>query len=690
MLLLLGSLLPASASAQAPPPGGPVAPVPAPTTEVIVRFAPGTDARERGEARADADVRRQAVLPLAGAEVVDPEAGVGVAQAVRDLERDPRVLYAEPNASRVAFATPNDRFFGQQWGLQNTGQVVANSGGTPGADIDAPAAWDVTTGSRDVVVGVIDSGADTAHPDLAANLWRNPGESGAGQATNGIDDDRNGFVDDVNGWDFAEHDAQPLDAEGHGTHVAGTVGARGGNAIGVTGVAQSSSLMVLRSLGADGSGSVADVVTAYAYAARNGARVVNLSLGGNSGSQTERDALAAASGVLFVAAAGNDGADNDTAGTFPCNYELVNVVCVGASDRNDALASFSNRGKRTVDLAAPGVNIASTYLNGTYVYLSGTSMATPHVTGVAALALARAPGLTVPQLRDVLLSSVDPIFALRSVTVTGGRLNAARAVRAAGSFASAPPGGSTVPAPGPSGSTGSPPPEPSAPVAAPPASPPAADPPASPPSATPPPASPPSATPPPASPPSTMPPPASPPSTMPPPASPPSATPPASAPESSTPPTPPETSAPSSPAPAPPGERSASSSPAPVPPSIAKMAAAAMDRTAPGLAVRAARTLRSRTLRASGLRATVTCSQACRLSASLTLDATTARKLGLRSRRIAFTSATVARAGRRVIVLRPTATVRARLRGRGRATLLVTARNAAGGSRTRSQQVTLR
>lgn len=632
-LLLLGSLLlPAAASAQGSRPGGPVVPDPAPTTEVIVRFAPGMDARERGEARAEADVRREAVLPLAGAELVDPEAGVGVAQAVRELERAPGVLYAEPNAPRVAFATPNDRFFGLQWGLQNTGQLVANTGGTPGADIDAPAAWDVTTGSRDVVVGVIDSGADTAHPDLAANLWRNPGESGAGQATNGLDDDANGFVDDVNGWDFAETDAQPLDANGHGTHVAGTVGAQGGNGIGVTGVAQSASLMVLRSLGADGSGTVADVVAAYAYAARNGARVVNLSLGGASGSQTERAALAAASGVLFVAAAGNDGADNDTTGSFPCNYELVNVVCVGASDRSDALASFSNRGTRTVDLAAPGVNIASTYRDGMYIYMDGTSMAAPHVTGVAALALSRAPGLTVPQLRDVLLSSVDPIPALRSVTVTGGRVNAARAVQATAAFASAPAGAPT-PASASSGTTGSSSPQ------------------------------------------------ASPSSTPPAPASPPATSAPATTPETTTPSGPPETSAPSSPT---------ATTPPPSAPAVLTAAAAAADRTALGLAVRASRTLRFRTLRTSGLRATVSCSVACRLSASLTLDAATARKVGLRSRQIAFTSATVARAGRKVVVLRPTATVRARLRGRGRATLRVTARDAAGNSPTRSQRVILR
>ncbi len=609
-VLLLGTLLlPAAASAQAPSRVESVAPAPAPTTEVIVRFAPGADARQRGEARADADVRREAVLPLAGAELVDPEAGVGVAQAVRDLERDPAVLYAEPNAPRVAFAAPNDRFFGLQWGLRNTGQLVRGTGGTPGADIDAPAAWDATTGSRTVVVGVIDSGADTAHPDLAANLWRNPGESGAGQATNGRDDDGNGFVDDVNGWDFVEKDAQPLDAEGHGTHVAGTVGAQGGNAIGVTGVAQSSSLMVLRSVGATGSGTVADVLTAYAYAARNGARVVNLSFGGDTGSRAERDAMTAASGVLFVAAAGNDGADNDTTGIFPCNYELVNVVCVGASDRNDALASFSNRGARTVDLAAPGVDIASTYPDGKYVYMDGTSMAAPHVTGVAALALARAPGLTVSQLRDVLLSSVDAVPGLRPVTVTGGRLNAARAVQAAASVASA--GASTAPASRTSGTAGSSPPEPSPPPAGAPA------------------------------------------------------------------PAPTETSPPSAPA-------------GPSPPVVATTAAAARDRIPPRLTLRAARTLRSRTLRTRGLRATVNCSESCRLSVSLRLDAATARRLGLRSLRIAMQSATISRAGRRVVVLRLTAAARARLRGSGRATLLVTARDAAGNQHTRSQAVRLR
>ena len=611
LLLGLSGLLPAVASGQQAGPGGPATADPAPATEVIVRFAPGTDARERGEARSEADVRREAVLPLAGAELVDPEPGVGVAEAVRDLERDPGVLYAEPNASRVALAPPNDEFFRVQWGLQNTGQralAPPNAAGTLAADIRAPAAWDVTTGSREVAVAVIDSGADTSHPDLVDNLWRNPGESGPGQATNGLDDDGNGFADDVNGWDFFANDAQPLDDEGHGTHVTGTVGAKGNNAIGVTGVAQSGSLMILRALDANGSGSVAGVISAYAYAARNGARVVNLSFGGGDGSRAERDAIAAASGLLFVAAAGNDGANNDVVGSFPCNYDLPNVVCVGASDRNDALAGFSNRGARTVDLVAPGVEIASTYFDPTstsaasrYVYLSGTSMAAPHVAGIAALALSRAPGLTVSQLRDALLTSVDVLPALQPVTVTGGRANAARAVQAAGAAETGAPAST-----GSTGATGPAGPAPSTTVSPPPAPPPA---------------------------------------------------------------------------------------PAPVvtlPPPVAPPVTVAVDRNAPGLVLSTPRVQRVRTLRARGLRATVSCSEACRLSAGLTLDAATARKLGLRSRRIAFKTATTTRAGRRVVVLRLTAAARTRLRRSARATLQVTARDAAGNSRTRSLRVSLR
>lgn len=611
--MMVAGMAPASAVAQAPSGAG--APDPAPATQIIVRFAAGTDSRERGEARSDADVRREAVLPLARTELVDPDPGVAVTEAIRLLEREPDVLYAEPNASRAAYAAPDDRFYRLQWGLENTGQRPFDPRspltGVVGADIDASAAWDVTTGSRDVVVGVVDSGAAIPHPDLAGNLWRNPGESGEAQADNGFDDDGNGFADDVNGYDFADSDAQPLDGDGHGTHVAGTIGAEGGNAIGVTGVAQSSSLMVLRALDDNGRGDVADTLAAYAYAARNGARVVNLSFGGAFPSRAERDALSAAGDVLFVAAAGNGGADNDAGGSFPCSYDLPNVICVAATDRADGLAGFSNRGRRTVDLGAPGVEIGSTsfdadgdgdYANE-YVSMTGTSMAAPHVAGVAALALSRAPGLTVAQLRGVLLGSVEATPALRATTVTGGRLNAAGAVQAADTAGPAP----SPPPPGPPQED--PAPDPAvvsgwSPVGA----------------------------------------------------------------------------MPATPASAGPG--------APVTPAGPRPGVGG-DRTAPGLVVRSGASRRVVKLRRRGVGVSVRCSEACRLTLTLTLDAATARKLGLR-RQIAVSRATVLRSGRRVVVLRLSAAARARLRGRGRAVIRVTAADAAGNRRTRTQAITLR
>jgi thermitase len=398
---------------------------------VIVRFEAGADASERAAARRAADVENPERLPSPGLEVVEPEPGVTVRESIEALERSPDVVYAEPDAPRRAVATPDDRFFALQWALRNSGQVVGGTAGVPAADIDAGGAWDVTTGSADVVVAVVDSGVDVSHPDVAPNLWADRGETGGGREANGIDDDGDGLIDDRMGWDWVQGDNQPLDGNGHGTHVAGTIAARGNDATGVAGVAWRASIMPLRVLGDDGSGRVSDVIKAYGYAARHGARIVNASLGGGSSSRAERDAIAAASNVLFVVAAGNDGADNDTTASYPCNYELANVVCVAASDQSDALASFSNYGSRTVDLAAPGVNIASTWPGGTWTLLDGTSMATPHVAGVAALVLAARPGLGVAGLRDVVISSGDPRPALTGRIVSGARLNAARAVAAA-------------------------------------------------------------------------------------------------------------------------------------------------------------------------------------------------------------------------------------------------------------------
>jgi subtilisin family serine protease len=419
-------VLPAGAGAAEP--GGPTAPGSASVTRVIVRFAADASTQERADMRAAADVKRDATLPLRGLELVDPEPGVSVGAAVADLERMDGVVYAEPDHVVRQTAVPNDPLLSYEWDM---------------SAIRAPEAWDVTTGSAQVTVGVVDTGIDATHPDLAPNLWTNPGESGGGRETNGVDDDGNGRIDDVHGWDFVDHDAQPQDGNGHGTHVSGTIGARGNDASGVAGLNWSSAIMPLRVLGDDGSGYVSDAITAYAYAARSGARVVNASLGGPSSSRAEHDAIAAAPSTLFVVAAGNDGADNDTTPEYPCDYDLANVVCVAASDHDDTLASFSNYGPANVDLAAPGVDIASTWPGARYALLDGTSMATPHVAGAAALLLAHDGTLSVAGLRAALLSSVHPVAALAGRVATGGRLDVAAAL----SVPPAPPAPPPAPAP---------------------------------------------------------------------------------------------------------------------------------------------------------------------------------------------------------------------------------------------------
>jgi subtilisin family serine protease len=428
---------------------------------VLVRFAPGTDSAERAAARQAAGAEFEESLPLRRLQVVEPRLGRSTNEVIERLERSDDVLYAEPDLTRTAFVVPNDPFFGELWGLDNTGQSVnSQAGGTADADIDATEAWDRTTGSAAVTVGILDTGVAYAHPDLAPNIWVNPGESGLGRETNGIDDDVNGYVDDWHGWDWsgnnsaAPDDNDPADENWHGTHVAGTVGARGNNGTSVTGVAWHVSLVPLRVLNSAGQGLVSDLIEGYGYARRQGLRIVNASLGGAGGSDAERDALAAASNTLFVVAAGNGGTDqlgdnNDTTPTYPCSYNLPNVICVAATDSKDQLASFSNYGSTSVDLAAPGVQIHSTIPPATRAWAGGTSMATPHVSGAAALEMARFPTASVAGIRAALLQSVDAKPSLAGKTVTGGRLNVFRAL-----------GGIPVP-PAPSGgSTPTPPPTP--------------------------------------------------------------------------------------------------------------------------------------------------------------------------------------------------------------------------------------
>ena len=340
------------------------------------------------------------------------------------------VAALEPDFAVWTTATPNDPLYGPyNWGLNNTGQT----GGKADADIDAPEAWNTTTGNGSVVVGVIDSGVDYTHPDLTGNMWRNPGEI----AGNSIDDDRNGYTDDVYGWDFFNNDSNPMDDNGHGTHVAGTIAASGNNGIGVAGVAWNAKVMALKFLGADGSGSMSAALAAINYATKMrtqygiNVRVTNNSWGGGGYSSSLFNAInqSAQAGILFVAAAGNGGADgigdnNDVTPEYPASYNVANVLSVAATDHNDNLATFSNYGANWVDLAAPGVNIASTAAGGGYVYMSGTSMATPHVSGAAALAFSHNPSATYQQVRSALMNGVDKLSNLTGKMVSGGRLNA--------------------------------------------------------------------------------------------------------------------------------------------------------------------------------------------------------------------------------------------------------------------------
>ncbi|HEU4976077.1 MAG TPA: S8 family serine peptidase [Baekduia sp.] len=336
-------------------------PAPAPAAvpgEIVVGFRSGADRGDRAAVRSAADVRLHRDLRLPHAELVRVEAGQTVGAAVRALQRRSDVRYAEPNyVYRATDTTPDDPGFSLEWGLQNTGQAVdGSSGGIPGLDIGAPAAWDLATGTAGTVVAVIDSGVAYDHPDLAPNVWTNAAEI----AGNGIDDDGNGKADDVQGWDFVDGDNTPWDLNDHGTHVAGTIAARGNNGIGIAGVAWTASIMPVRALDASGSGTDADIAQAMDYAADNGARVVNLSLGGPGWSQAMSDAITGHPGTLFVVAAGNESSDDDTTPSYPCSYTAANVVCVAATDSRDALASFSNYGATSVDLAAPGVGIYST------------------------------------------------------------------------------------------------------------------------------------------------------------------------------------------------------------------------------------------------------------------------------------------------------------------------------------------
>ncbi len=360
--------------------------------------------------------------------LIKVEEDIDVEEAVEAYSDDPNVEYAEPNFIMKINAVPNDSNYSEMWGLHNTGQT----GGLTDADIDAPEAWDIFTGDPGLVVGVIDTGVDYTHEDLAANMWVNTAEQ---SGTPGVDDDGNGYIDDIYGWDAHNDDGDPMDDHNHGTHVSGTIGGAGNNNLGVTGVNWDVKIMALKFLSDQGSGSTSDAITCIEYLLEMKSRGVNIrvtnnSWGSNNSSSALEDAIRALeeNGVLFIAAAGNSSCDTDSGAHFPSGYDVDNVISVAATNDTDNMAYFSNHGLNTVDVGAPGRYIMSTLISNEYGKFSGTSMAAPHVAGLAALVWGYSPALEYRDVIDIIYATVDPLPSLNGKTVTGGRINAHKAL----------------------------------------------------------------------------------------------------------------------------------------------------------------------------------------------------------------------------------------------------------------------
>jgi len=368
-----------------------------------------------------------AYLPLTRTQVATLRDEIEAESVLKELKNDSAVAYAEFDAPIHAHTTPNDALFDLQWALL---------GGS--TNIGAEEAWNVTSSAENILVAVIDSGCDEAHEDIQNNLWKNENEIPG----NGVDDDGNGYVDDVNGYDFFNHDSDPADDYGHGTIVFGIIGAAGNNQVGVTGLAWNARILCLKVLDSQGDSSVSTAIEAIEYAIREGAKIINMSWGyspGGAPSQGLREALqkAQGAGILVVTSAGNGsdstGFDNDAnpeMANYPSSYPEENIIAVAATTASDQMAVFSNYGAASVDLGAPGVNIYSTAMGNQYDSMTGTSASAPHVTGSAALVWALNPTLTYDQVKRLLLETTDANETLQGRTLTGGRLNVAKAVMA--------------------------------------------------------------------------------------------------------------------------------------------------------------------------------------------------------------------------------------------------------------------
>ncbi len=402
--------------------------------EILVKFQEPPHPLQLGQLAVDADA--EGLQPVGRTGVIRVISRSRSAAALLAALRNRRDLaFVEPNYVVHAFSDPGDTYFPLLWGLKNTGQPVnGGAAGTAGADIHAAAAWDLTVGSASNVVAVVDTGIDYTHNDLAPNMWAAPAPFTVTIRGVQITCDAG-----THGFNAITQSCDPMDDHNHGTHVAGTIGAAGNNGAGVAGVNWVTSLMGLKFLNSEGSGTIADAIDAMdfalqtkeIFAASGGAniRILSNSWGGGDFSQAFLDTINAANdaNMLFVAAAGNNGLPNDLLPQYPASYSAPNVIAVAATTNTDTRASFSNYGAKTVHLGAPGVNILSTILDGWYGFSSGTSMATPHVSGAAALTLSHC-ALNTADLKTVIVDSVDPVPAMATTTISGGRLNVHKAL----------------------------------------------------------------------------------------------------------------------------------------------------------------------------------------------------------------------------------------------------------------------
>ena len=418
------------------------------TGQFVVKYSAEIPAEIKASLRQEIGAEKLIALPSQRLEIWQavPKSGKENQEAIlRSLQdfaqKSPEIAYIEPDYIFSAESTPNDPLFDSQWGLNNYGQT----GGLAGADIQALNQWAQSTGSDAIIAGILDTGIDWGHEDLVENIWQNLAEDFDGDGhtiewdngswvldpgdLNGIDEDGNGYVDDLIGWDFVNNDNNPFDDNGHGTHVAGIAGARGNNGKGIAGVSWQTPLMALKAFDSKGSGSVLSILPALEYARQMGAQVINNSWGGPAFSQALYDEMQQAhnEGILNIAAAGNQAKNTGSIPIYPGSFDLENVICVAATNHKDSLAVFSNFGYTQVDLGAPGQDIVSTLPGNTYGYKNGTSMATPMVTGALCLLWSLEPEKGHEQVRNMLLNSVDQLPGLTEKCATGGRLNLQKA-----------------------------------------------------------------------------------------------------------------------------------------------------------------------------------------------------------------------------------------------------------------------